>query len=85
MSASKEWTEWHLTPKGWQSGTEKIDNGTITKKEPPEGRVISYRFQEEYSSVFSKPAHSVDEIWRCNDDAIIDELLEKFGDCPERL
>jgi hypothetical protein len=85
MSASKEWTEWHLTSKGWQSGTEKIDNGRITKKEPPEDRVISYRFHEEYSSVFSKPAHSVDEIWRCENNVKINELLKKFGDCPHRL
>jgi len=25
MSASKEWTEWHLTPTGWVRGSEKVD------------------------------------------------------------
>ena len=23
MSASNEWTEWHLTPRGWERGSEK--------------------------------------------------------------
>lgn len=85
MAASKEWTEWHLTPQGWICGTERIDNGNITKKDPPSDRVISFRFSEVYSSVFSKPAKSVDEIWKSDNKNNIDELLKQYGCCPERL
>jgi hypothetical protein len=25
MAVSNEWTEWHLTPRGWEFGDEKTD------------------------------------------------------------
>ena len=32
MKPSNEWTEWHLTPQGWERGTEKTDLFRDTSK-----------------------------------------------------
>lgn len=43
MSASREWTEWHLTPSGWKSGTNKSDGVGITNSSPPNDRILTIR------------------------------------------
>jgi len=85
MSASKEWTEWHLTPNGWERGSDKINSGKITKKNPPKDRVISFRLTEEYSGVFTKPDRTTDQIWSGSDKELINNLLDKYGECPNKL
>ena len=50
MSLSQESTEWHLTPGGWQRGTERMDFGNVTVVEPPSDRVATYRWVEKLSS-----------------------------------
>jgi hypothetical protein len=60
MSASNEWWEYHLTPRGWIDGTEKTDFA-LTEKAPPEDRVATYKFSEFLSSIYSKP----DFGWDC--------------------
>jgi hypothetical protein len=85
MSASYEWTEWHLSPRGWEQGSCKIDFGDVHKKEPPHDRVRSCVYHETLSSVFSQMSRYVDETWRSNDEAKVNELLEEFGECPNSL
>lgn len=84
MSASHEWTEWHLTPAGWVRGTEKEDFRTV-EREPPPDRVLSCRYHDYLSSPFSKPDRYVREEWRGGDKALIEQLLKQYGACPETL
>jgi len=86
MSASNEWTEWHLTPRGWKGGTEKIDvEGIRETVPPPADRVLTCRYYETLPSTFSEWDRGVKQMWSTSDKKLIDELLEKFGSCPERL
>ena len=85
MSLSKEWTERHLTPRGWEEGSTQIDFGGIKEKTPPPDRVLTFRFTEERSSRFSKPDKWNEETWRSADSEAINELLTKFGPAPESL
>ena len=63
MSASHEWSLWHLTPRGWEQGSWKIDFGDVHKKETPPDRVLTCGYHEKMSSVFSNMAIYVDEEW----------------------
>lgn len=86
MSAINEWTEWHLTPRGWEQGTEKTDFASSTKiVAPPSDRVLTCRYYEYLSSVFSAVDKGVNEIWRSSQEKLIKELLQKFGSCPTEL
>ena len=85
MAASKEWTEWHLTNNGWISGTQKRDNGVIITKETPTGRVISFRFNEEFNMGSAQPYTFVEEIWRSDQEVLIKNLLHQYRSCPETL
>jgi hypothetical protein len=84
MSTSNEWTEWHLTPNGWQRGTEKEDFRRIDR-DPPPGRVLTTVYTEFLSSSFSSLDKSVETTWRSNDANAIATLQEKFGPPPESL
>lgn len=86
MAESREWTEWHLTPRGWESGTTKRDCVGVEEKPAPEDRVLSVEYEEEWSSPFSKGANiSIRELWRGADKENIAKLLEKHGSCPKHL
>ncbi|MGE8451793.1 MAG: hypothetical protein ACN6OP_14445 [Pseudomonadales bacterium] len=84
MAASNEWTDWHLTPKGWERGTEKDDFNRVDR-DPPSDRVLSSRFSEYAGSVHSTIERTSSVTWSCKDSALINALLEKFGQPPEHL
>lgn len=54
MSASNEYTEWHLTSRGWERETVKIDFQQRVERQAPVDRVLSYKFYEYMSSPFSR-------------------------------
>ena len=54
MSASNEYSIWHLTPRGWEEGTEKLDFGTTERPVPPDA-VLTLEYHERYSSIYSAP------------------------------
>lgn len=85
MSASNEWTEWHLTPRGWERGTEQIDFGDPQVKETPTDRVLSFKYREYMGSMYSRTERTCAEIWRGSDETSIAGLLVKFGTAPRRL
>lgn len=85
MSASKEWTEWHLTPRGWEIGSERVDSAGITERVPPSDRVLTCQYREDLPSMYSKLDRATTELWRHADSARIQSLLEQFGPCPEHL
>lgn len=83
MALSKEWFEHHLTPKGWVTGSEKIDFGGTKLKEPPKDKVLTVRLHERMASAFSKIEewHTVE--WRHDDEQKIKKLTKKFGELPK--
>ena len=86
MSASNEWTEWHLTPGGWVRGTEKTDfKSSTVYKDSPEDRVLTCTFHEKIPSIYSKAHRWVDEDWRSDNEDEVKRLLEQYGACPESL
>ncbi|SOZ05309.1 conserved hypothetical protein [Cupriavidus taiwanensis] len=82
MSASYEWTEYHLTTSGWVTGTEKtdFDRSDVT---PPSDRVLSVRYIEEHTGYGGGSRHQ--ETWRSQDTDQINALLAIHGDPPAHL
>jgi len=84
MSASNEWTEWHLTPAGWVEGDSKTDFSKSLKPVPVD-RVQTVEHRQYLSSSFSRLEITNDILWSCEDEEVIAELREKFGASPNHL
>ena len=88
MAVRREWTEWHLTPRGWEIGsTRHGDNGNNWQSEPDD-RVLSAVYKEQQTSAKPEATCGTEESWRSKDPvlaATIPELLARFGTCPEKL
>jgi hypothetical protein len=84
MSASNEWTQWHLTPRGWERGTEKEDFRRVDR-DPPNDRVQTVTYREHLSSGFSSLDKLSDVEWESDDKAKIEALMQQFGHAPSRL
>lgn len=82
--ASSEWTLWHLTPSGWVTGDQQFDTGPMVRRTAPADRVLSSVYKET-SSGYTVPLGSRTESWRGADEALIANLLEKFGPAPSEL
>lgn len=85
MSAGNEWIEWHLTPRGWEKGSTKIDFQGTTTKENPIDRVITYCYSEYQSSGFGSVDIDNKAIWSSNNTKQIDTLILKYGECPNSI
>ena len=83
MSASREWTVWHLTPAGWIRGAMKTDVSRSTDSSVPENRVMTCRVEEHIG--FSSPHKSAEITWKIDDEDIVKDLIAKFGKCPSHL
>ena len=84
MAASREWTEYHLTPRGWEAGTTSID-GARTVRPTPVDRFKSCTYKEEQGSVYSSVHKSVITNWTANNSAEVVHLESQFGDCPTEV
>jgi hypothetical protein len=84
MSASKEWTEWHLTPRGWERGTEKVD-GVGELRPRPADAVMTNTYRELQSDSHAPVHKTSTPTWRSADTATIETLLKQFGAPPETL
>ncbi|RUV07435.1 hypothetical protein EOA79_04520 [Mesorhizobium sp. M1A.F.Ca.IN.020.03.2.1] len=82
MSASNEWTEYHLTPKGWVTGTEKTDFN-VRERERPADAVQTVKVRDYQSSVFSQVDHTREIVWEAKDSQKIAKLKSKFGEAPD--
>jgi hypothetical protein len=87
MAIRKEWTEWHLTPRGWEKGsTRREGRGNDWRDEPPD-RLLSYQHCELQAA--SGPARvTTEETWRTKEPAKIEQLesaLAQYGSAPSRL
>ena len=84
MSASNEWTIWHLTPRGWDRGTEKEDFQR-TDRDPPADRVLSVKWIEYMGHTFGALQSYHEEVWRHPDTEFIAKLINDYGEAPKYI
>lgn len=83
ISATVEWTVWHLTPKGWARGSHKNEFEGAHDITPPKDRVLSCLYKE---CLADKWKVEVDETYRSKgEEHSITQLLQKFGPSPQSL
>ena len=88
MAISRQWTEWHLTPAGWVSGSSRRDGEGNVWRDEPIDRVITFVYQEQTDKVHPEGKTTVQESWRSKAtgaDAHIEQLLSQHGPCPQNL
>ncbi len=85
MAPRREWTEWHLTPAGWQRGATRVHGQGNTWADEPEDRVLSYQYAETETSASPEARITYEETWRSKTAAGIEELLKQHGSCPRKL
>ncbi len=81
MSRSTEWFEYHLTRRGWVEGSEQLDFGNVDRP-VPKGRVLTVRWHDYLSSVYSKPDRWSTIEWEDHDCESTRSLKQKFGGLP---
>ena len=84
MPISEEWTDWHLTPRGWKCGTEQKDYRRVDRT-PPADRVLTSKYRLYLRSSDSMVDKGHEDIWRSPDSDVVDELLKLYGNPPEHL
>jgi hypothetical protein len=85
MSFSKEWTEWHLTPREWERGSERSDGVGVTTVPPPVDRVKTVRWLEEQTSGYGPMHRSHVADWNNGNKDEIQALMDRFGHPPQAL
>jgi hypothetical protein len=85
MSATNEWTEWHLTPKGWIRGSERTDHAGTVTRDPPIDRVITVTYSEYQAMIQHKARIDQEEDWRSDDASSIAALETQYGPAPRHL
>lgn len=85
MGLSDEWTDWHLTPRGWERGNGRRDFGISDERPIPPDTVSVWRHQERVSSMYSKLEQSESKVRDVAEPATIGTLMAKFGPCPKHL
>ena len=84
MAESRDWTHWHLTPRGWFPGAWARDERQDLTVAPPADRVLTYEYSE-YQLPNSKRVPLVREVWRIEEFVRAVDLLAKWGEPPKRL
>jgi hypothetical protein len=84
MSASDEWTEYHLTPAGWVEGSSQRDFARVKRVTEPVDRALTVVYRELAES-YSPFYPSQNETWRSSDSQLVATLLEKHGPAPKEL
>jgi hypothetical protein len=92
MAIRKEWTEWHLTPRGWEQGSTRREGRGNEWRDEPADRLLSYQHIEIHGSAghpkISTPKITTEETWRTKDPAALQQLeaaLARYGAAPGRL
>lgn len=85
MPVRKEWTEWHLTPRGWEKGATRVHGQGNTWVEEPLDRVLSCVYQELEAGDPPELKKWSEETWRSKKEDEVKAALAKSGPCPERL
>jgi hypothetical protein len=92
MAIHKEWTEWHLTPRGWEQGSTRREGRGNEWRDEPADRLLSYQHIEIHGSAGHpstiQPKISTEETWRTKNTAALQQLeaaLARYGAAPSRL
>jgi hypothetical protein len=85
MAPRREWTEWHLTPAGWQRGATRIHGRGNSWADEPEDRVLSFQYAETETSASPEARITYEETWRSKTAPDIEDLLAQHGPCPRTL
>lgn len=83
MSASLEWTEWHLTPEGWKRGTIKSEKG-IQQTGEPVGSVARFQYVEDHSG-YGRDTSILTHTSSPVDLQAFEHLISLYGTCPTSL
>jgi hypothetical protein len=88
MAISRQWTEWHLTPAGWVSGSTRRDGKGNVWRDEPEDRLITFVYQEQIDKAHPDRHATVQESWRSKAVGAalsVEMLLAEHGPCPQKL
>jgi hypothetical protein len=88
MAISRQWTEWHLTPTGWVSGSSRRAGEGNVWRDEPSGRVITFVYQVQTDKAHPESHATVQESWRSKAAGAtdtIEQLLAQHGPCPSNL
>jgi hypothetical protein len=86
MAASNEWTEWHLTPRGWERGDRQLDFGQrYDGPSTPADRVLSATYSEYCQRNGDPLSITTKETWSCENKDAVSSLLKQFGPAPDHL
>jgi hypothetical protein len=80
MAMGEEWTEWHLTPRGWERGNERHDAVSPVKRQTPADTVLTVRYYD-----YLRGGNQLKESWRSQDAATVARLLKEHGEAPRHL
>lgn len=85
-----QWTCWHLTPTGWQRGSQKRQHPQDRlERSLPADRVMSYTYREYHRPIDDAGVGGLETLllndWCSSDKAYVSSLLKQFGYCPRQL
>jgi hypothetical protein len=84
MAESRDWTHWHLTPRGWVPGAWARGDVQDLTVPPPPDRVLTFEYSE-YELPNTRPVPLIREVWRAEDFLRAVDLLAEWGEAPRRL
>jgi len=77
MAASNEWFEYHLTKKGWVSGSAKLDSG-LEEVKPPKNRILTRRYSEYLAATYAPFKTWCNDMWEIDDKEKVNKYLKKY-------
>ena len=80
-----EWTQWHLTPGGWQRGSRLVHPGKFVERPQPPDRLLSCIYSEYQAADEHSHSRELSEEWRWTDKTAVQEWLDTHGNCPMSL
>lgn len=80
MGNGEEWFEYHLTPRGWEKGTERWEFQP-EYRDPPADRFLTLRRTEYFGSRSPAPPGTQRE-WVHHDIDVVTALESQFGSKP---
>jgi hypothetical protein len=81
MQSTREWTEWHLTPRGWETGTCMMDEADDYSEPCPADRVLTYFYKRIDGPLTHANRCLLKLVWCSEDQERIQELIRQYGDC----
>ena len=83
MAVRKEWTEWHLTLRGWERGATRVHGRGNDWPPEPVDRVASWVYSETKTSAGLR--RLAEPTWDNKILSLVNELMTRFGPCPKTL